>query len=128
MAMEYDWAGGVRTGGQWFKELRIKRAKTLRDVDLGSGISQQNISNIENGLIVKPSMAMLVQLGNYYGVTPNEIARKYGWWKGQDTEQPKDERLVYLETVLAQLSSGRRYNLLQQVVALATLAEQEAKK
>ena len=129
MATEYNWAGSVREGGRWFKELRLKRDVTLRDVDRATGVAQQNISSLENGLIVKPAMAMLVTLGAYYGVTPNEIARRFGWWAGPDsTEKPRDERIAYLEAVVERLPVGARYTLLQQVAGLAKLAEQEAIK
>ena len=128
MATEYTWAGSVREGGRWFKELRLKRDVTLRDVDRATGVAQQNISSLENGLIVKPAMAMLVTLGAYYGVTPNEIARRFGWWSGVDEDKPRDERVVYLESVVEHLPPGPRYTLLQQLVGLAKLAEQEASR
>ena len=128
MAMEYEWAGPVAEGGRWLRSLRVGRGKTLAEVDKATGVSQQNISNLENGQIGKPAMPMLARLAEYYGVTPTEVARRFGWWHGVDDEQSKDPRLVYLEQVLARLNPGQRYNLLQQVKGLAQLAEQEAKK
>lgn len=124
MAMEYEWAGDVRQGGEWLRRHRERMGMTQRDVDRMSGISAQNISSLENGLISKPSMPMLVQIGALYGVTPNDIAEAYGWWR-VPTQIERDERLIYLDSVLNRLSDDQRNLLLRQVEIMAQLAERE---
>lgn len=124
MAMEYEWAGDVVVGGQWMAAHRERMGLSQRDVDRRTGISAQNVSAIENGLIAKPAFPMLAAIGTLYGVTPNQIAEAYGWWR-EPGRQRSDPRMVYLESVLKRLPETHRDSLLEQVEASAMLAERK---
>jgi len=49
-----------------FKELRIKRGLTLREVETATGISNAYLSQLENGKIKKPSFEVVQKLNNLY--------------------------------------------------------------
>lgn len=127
MVTEFSWVGDVRAGGAWFKRLREGREWTQRDVDRRTQgkVSGANISQIEMGAISKPALAMLVELGKVYGVTPNEIAEAYGLWTPMGgTGEPAQIKTV--KATLERLSPGQRLRLLTQIETLARMAEREA--
>jgi transcriptional regulator with XRE-family HTH domain len=132
MATEYKWldAQHSKAGGAWLRRLRESRGWTMRDVDQRSGgvLSTSNISELENGNVSKPSMPMLLKLGEVYGLTPNQIAEAYGWWfpPEQSEAGARVAELAYLDNVLGRLTPGARYNLLRQIETLSRLAERDA--
>jgi transcriptional regulator with XRE-family HTH domain len=128
MVTEFSWVGDVRAGGLWFKRLREGREWTQRDVDRRTGgkVSGANISQIEIGAISKPAMAMLVELGKVYGVTPNEIAEAYGLWSPAATGESEPAQIKTAKATLERLGPGQRLRLLTQIETLARMAEREA--
>lgn len=127
MAMEYEWAGDVKRGGLYLTRLRNAHDWTQRDLEKRTGglFSASYISAIETGIVGKPPMAALVQLGKALGVTPNEVAEAYGWWRPEQPSREEEEEVTYLRQVLRQATPGQRHSLLQSVRALASVAERQ---
>lgn len=128
MATVYTWGGDVQSGGAWLRRLRESQGMNQRELAARTGgrVSFPNISQLEIGGISKPSMGMLVALGETLGVEPNEIAQRFGWWTPRDRERSVEpEQIVFLKNVLERLSPGQRYSLLQSIETLARVAEQQ---
>lgn len=81
-----------RTGGHKLRELRQARQWTQRDVERETkgAVPSQQVSRIENGAVADPSMKDLVALGRIYGLTPNEVAELYGYWRAPGGENARD--------------------------------------
>ncbi|MCT4390393.1 helix-turn-helix domain-containing protein [Leuconostoc falkenbergense] len=57
------------------KELRLQRGLTLKDMELGTGISDVNLSRYERGT-VQPKLETWELLADYFKVTPQYLV---GW-------------------------------------------------
>ncbi len=58
--------------GEELKYQRLKRHKTLKQVEQETGISNSNLSRWENGK-VEPSISFCIILANYYGISVDEL-------------------------------------------------------
>ena len=58
--------------GEELKYHRIKRNKTLLQVEQDTGISNSNLSRWENGKVL-PNIEFCVILADYYGITVDEL-------------------------------------------------------
>jgi len=54
------------------KELRFQKKKTQLEIAKSIGITQQNLSHIENG-IVTPSLKVAKRISDYFGSTVDDI-------------------------------------------------------
>lgn len=54
--------------GDKFKAIRLAQGKTLREVQKDTGISNAYLSQLENGVIKRPSHNVIKQLAEYYGI------------------------------------------------------------
>jgi len=54
------------------KELRFHKKKTQLEIAKSIGITQQNLSHIENG-IVTPSLKVAKRISDYFGSTVDDI-------------------------------------------------------
>lgn len=67
----------MRDYGAEIKFQRIKRNKTLKQVEADTGISNSNLSRWESGKVL-PNIDFCVILADYYGITLDElIGRDY---------------------------------------------------
>lgn len=58
--------------GEFLKDIRIERGKTLKDIERETGISNSNLSRWENNKVI-PSILYCEQLADYYGITVDEL-------------------------------------------------------
>lgn len=54
--------------GKEFKEARIRKGLTIRDVEKVTGLSNATVSQLENGIIENPSFNSVVSLSNLYEI------------------------------------------------------------
>lgn len=54
--------------GEYLREIRIEKGKTLKDIERETGINNSNLSRWENNKAV-PSIYYCEQLADYYGIT-----------------------------------------------------------
>lgn len=62
----------MKNYGEELKYRRIKRNKSLLDIEKDTGISNVNLSRWENGKNL-PNIDFCVQLADYYGITLDEL-------------------------------------------------------
>lgn len=65
-------------------------------------VSPQELSRIENGQTLFPSMESLVAIGLAFDMTPNEVAQLYGYWM-PSTDHAEDRELRPLMTKLRRI-------------------------
>ncbi|TAJ68736.1 MAG: XRE family transcriptional regulator [Phenylobacterium sp.] len=67
--------------GQFLKQIRVSRGLTLRDVErvTDSKISNAYLSQLENGVIEKPSAVMLHRLSAAYAIDYGTLMEKAGF-------------------------------------------------
>ena len=58
--------------GEELKYQRIKRNKTLKQIEKDTGISNSNLSRWERGKVL-PNIDFCVVLADYYGITLDEL-------------------------------------------------------
>lgn len=58
--------------GEILKRHRISRGKSLMEIEAATGISNQNMSRWERGIVV-PSIAFCEKLADYYKITLDEL-------------------------------------------------------
>lgn len=94
----------VKRLGNRLRSLREQGGLTQTLLANQTGVSQNYISALENGLVNSPDMEILCLLGSKLGLTPNDIATLAGWWSAsQEPEIPQDltwtiNRLLKLPT------------------------------
>lgn len=62
----------MRNYGEYLKEHRMARDKTLLEIEKATGISNANLSRWESGKNL-PNIDFCVQLADYYGITLDEL-------------------------------------------------------
>jgi transcriptional regulator with XRE-family HTH domain len=62
----------LKETGDKFLQLRIKAGKDIPTVAAGSGLSTEEVTNIENGKSAQYELRMLYDLCKYYGVDARE--------------------------------------------------------
>jgi transcriptional regulator with XRE-family HTH domain len=80
--------------GHVLKDARVKHEMSLRDVERRTGIRNAHLSQIENGTITKPEMAMLWDLASLYGIDYTELLRRAGHVQGKDTTGRQRQRMT----------------------------------
>lgn len=65
--------------GEVLKTAREKRGLTLRDVEGATGVRNAHLSQIENGTIARPEMAMLWELAAQYDLDYGDLLRLAGY-------------------------------------------------
>jgi transcriptional regulator with XRE-family HTH domain len=106
---------GLEELGPRLRERRKALGLSQRDVAEQVTLHQSEISDIEAGDRVPPRMDKLVELGQFYGLSPNDLAEMAGWWVG--TNEPRNNPYWELAgEILSSLPSERQNALLQQFV------------
>ncbi|MBD5086971.1 MAG: helix-turn-helix transcriptional regulator, partial [Clostridiales bacterium] len=62
----------MKNYGEFLREIRIERGKTLKDIERATGISNSNLSRWENNKVV-PSIFYCEQLADYYGISLDDL-------------------------------------------------------
>lgn len=94
----------------------------------GGRIIPQQISKIEDGKTERPSMHDLCVLGEIYALSPNEMAKLYGYWAGPRADEPEDPRLVKVKGIVNKLDQANRDRLLDALETDAVLWASQARR
>ena len=111
-----------RTLGRVLKEARDRQKLSLRDVEKRTGIRNAHLSQIENGTITKPEMAMLWELAALYGLDYAELLRAAGYSHGRHASGRERQRMTAALRALGELSPS------EQTEALRFMAEIKGKR
>lgn len=96
---------------------REQQKITQREIGRRAGISQMLISNAERtGYLSGRALDYFKMLAGY-GIEPNDIARIIGTLK--DTEEPDNERVIKLHTIMAGLNtlSNRDLDVIERIIS-----------
>ena len=101
--------------------------RQLEDKISGQVIPQQ-VSKLERGAVERPSMHDLVVLGEVYDMSPNEMAKLFGYWNGPREDEPEDPRLAKVKSIVGKLEPPWRDRLLDVLETDAVLWASQAKR
>lgn len=99
---------------------RRQQARLSQDeVCRKTGIKSQNaISILERNVPDQVSMESIVKIGALYGLTPNELAEKAGWWHDPEKSPRTDPRIRELLQELPRMDSRSRVRLIDMIYNL----------
>jgi transcriptional regulator with XRE-family HTH domain len=97
------------TLGQRLRSARTAKGLSLREVERRTGIHNAHLSQIENGRILKPEMALLWELAGLYDADYPELLRLAGHARGA-TSRPGEarERMTVALRALDELTPAER--------------------
>lgn len=113
--------GGSATLGELFRRARLHHRLTLRDVEDRTGIPNAHLSQIERGVIRKPSPTLLLTLCDLYDLNYELVATWAGYLDGTTTDG--DDRMLQ-----AAMRSFARLDVVTQREVLKQLEELEMMK
>lgn len=117
----------VKTAGESFRERRRALQLNQRQAAdriarvTGFEVSPQELSRVENGQTMYPSMESLVAMGTTYGMTPNEVAQLFGYWRPL-AEPEDDQELRTLMFRLRQISPDTKQRVVYAIEMLLQAA------
>jgi transcriptional regulator with XRE-family HTH domain len=113
-----------RTLGEELRAARTAAGLSLREVERRSGIHNAHLSQIENGRILKPEMALLWELAGLYGIDYPELLRLAGHARGgAATPGEARERMTVALRALDELSPTEREDAMRYLRALEEAGE-----
>jgi transcriptional regulator with XRE-family HTH domain len=65
---------------------RKERGLTQAEVSEATGVAVRTLSSLERGPFPNMSLVDVVNLGKFYGISPNQIAEVLGLWDGEEAE------------------------------------------
>lgn len=101
-----------KTLGQTLKDAREKRGVSLREVERRTGIHNAHLSQIENGTIAKPDMAMLWELAAAYKLDYTKLLRLAGHTRGGDVSGRQRQRMAVAMRAIGELSPKEQHEAL----------------
>ena len=119
----------VKDAGERLKNLRENiygyDQRTVMKMLDGRIINQQ-LSKIEGGEVSRPSMHDLCALGALYGLSPNQMAKLYGYWEDQTPSLLTDKRIIKIIGLLGKLPEKKRDSVVNSMEVSVTLAAAQA--
>jgi transcriptional regulator with XRE-family HTH domain len=106
-----------QTLGTALRAARSSCGLTLREVAEETGIQRGHLSQIENGIIAKPEMALLWDLAVLYGAPFHELLALAGYARGEEPSRYRRQRMTVALRALEELSPR------DQIAALEYMAE-----
>ncbi len=92
-------------------------------------VIRQQIDRLEKGRVERPSMHDLCALGEVYRLSPNEMAKLYGYWSGPRADADEPAEIALVRSVVGRLKEPHRARLLRaiefEVVNAAAVARRE---
>ena len=119
----------VRKAGDTLRHLREDvQGLDQREVSKRTGgrIIAQQLSNIEQGKVARPSMRDLCILGALYGLTPNQMAKLYGYLDDRTASLLEDRRLLRIIGLLSRMDEEHRDRLLRSMEVNAVVEATQA--
>lgn len=87
------------TLGEMLKDARARTGLSLRKVEAQTGIRNAHLSQIENGVITKPEMAMLWELAALYELDYSELLRLAGYGAAEPSKRASQRMTVALRAM-----------------------------
>ena len=94
----------TETLGEMLKAEREKRGLSLRKVEQSTGIRNAHLSQVENGTIAKPEMAMLWELAALYDIDYGRLLRLAGYAQGPESSGRQRQRMTVALRAMGDLS------------------------
>jgi HTH-type transcriptional regulator, competence development regulator len=104
--------GMAKTLGEVLKQARENSGLSLRDVERRTGIRNAHLSQIENGTITRPEMAILWELASLYGLDYTDLLRMAGHVQGGDTSGRQRQRMTVAMRAMGELSPKEQAEVL----------------
>ena len=104
--------------GVVLKAARERLGLSLRAVERQTGIKNAHLSQIENGTITKPEMAMLWELASLYGLDYTKLLRLAGYSNGQDPSGRERQRMSVAMRAMGELTPREQTDALQYMARL----------
>ena len=113
-----------RTLGQELRAARAAAGLSLREVERRTGIHNAHLSQIENGRILKPEMALLWELAGLYEIDYPALLRLGGHARG-GTATPGEarERMTVALRALDELTPAEREDAMRYLRELQAAGE-----
>ena len=104
--------------GATLKEARAKSEMSLRAVEARTGINNAHLSQIENGVITKPEMAMLWELAALYDLKYADLLRLAGYRTPASTSRRSTQRMTVALRAMGEMSPQEQQDVLEYMATL----------
>lgn len=108
--------------GSVLKAARLRQGLSLRAVERETGINNAHLSQIENGTITRPEMAMLWELASLYGIDYTKLLRVAGYANGSAQSGRDRQRMGVAMRAMGELTPR------EQADALSYMAKIKARR
>jgi transcriptional regulator with XRE-family HTH domain len=104
--------------GEVLKAARESRGLSLRKVEAQTGIRNAHLSQIENGTIVQPEMAMLWELASLYELEYRRLLKLAGYDAGPETSGRQRQRMTVALRAMEELTPKQQTEVLSYMRSL----------
>jgi transcriptional regulator with XRE-family HTH domain len=104
--------------GEVLRQARLARQLSLRDVERATGIQNAHLSQIENGTITKPEMALLWELAALYDLDYTELLVLAGHGDGEESSGRQRRRMSVAMRAMGDLSPKQQDEALRYMAEL----------
>jgi transcriptional regulator with XRE-family HTH domain len=104
--------------GERLKKARETRGLSLRDVQRATGIQNAHLSQVENGTITKPEMAMLWELAALYELDYVELLPLAGHGEGEESSGRQRRRMSVAMRAMGDLTPKQQDEALRYMAEL----------
>jgi len=108
----------AQTLGEVLKETRVTRGLSLRAVERETGIQNAHLSQLENGTITKPEMALLWELAALYGLDYTRLLVLAGYGDGEESSGRQRRRMSVAMRAMGDLSPKQQDQALRYMAEL----------
>jgi HTH-type transcriptional regulator, competence development regulator len=108
----------AKTLGEVLKEARVARGLSLRAVERETGIQNAHLSQLENGTINKPEMALLWELAALYDLDYTNLLVLAGYGDGEESSGRQRRRMSVAMRAMGDLSPKQQDQALRYMAQL----------
>ena len=108
----------AKTLGEVLKDTRVARGLSLRAVERETGIQNAHLSQLENGTIIKPEMALLWELAALYGLDYTRLLILAGYGDGEESSGRQRRRMSVAMRAMGDLSPKQQDQALRYMAEL----------
>ena len=115
----------AKTLGEVLKQARLDRGLSLRDVERETGIKNAHVSQLENGTIMKPEMALIWELAALYGLDYTNLLVLAGHGSGEETSGRQRRRMSVAMRAMGDLSPTQQDQALKYMAELRAATQDD---
>ena len=108
----------AKTLGEVLAQARLDRGLSLRDVQRETGIQNAHLSQLENGTIIKPEMALLWELAALYDLDYTKLLVLAGYGNGEESSGRQRRRMSVAMRAMGNLSPKQQDEALKYMAEL----------